>query len=217
MKLRKHYQVNEIFDTVQGEGMLVGMPATFIRLQGCTVGCPWCDTKYTWAAGGERMMVEDILAQVHRTHVVITGGEPTMYDLDGLLVPLQADKRFVQLETSGQNELKGKVTPDWITWSPKKNLDYEAPFDLRTKVKEVKWVVDEELPWEVVSFRFRWYLDRLSHGAQSTIPYFMLMPEGCPPRQEMVERTLEYLGRLEPWEQPFYRYSDRIQYRIGVR
>ena len=40
--------VNELFETVQGEATFTGMPSTFVRLQGCDVGCPWCDTKYTW-------------------------------------------------------------------------------------------------------------------------------------------------------------------------
>ena len=131
MKLRKTYQVNEIFNSVQGEGILVGTPATFIRLQGCTVGCKWCDTKYTWAKGGTGMKSEDIVNSVVGMHAIITGGEPTMYDLDGLIVPLHAQKKFVQLETSGQNGIKGNVAPDWITWSPKEMIDFEGAYDIK--------------------------------------------------------------------------------------
>lgn len=216
MELRKHYQVNEIFTTVQGEGMLVGSPSTFIRLQGCTVGCVWCDTKYTWAAGGERMLVNDIFSKVDRQHVVITGGEPTMYDLDGLIVPLQSSRRYVQLETSGQYGIKGNVKPDWITWSPKANLKFEGAFDIKDNADEVKWVVDEELPWKHVQDLFEWYLKRVRQTGRA-VPYFVLMPEGCPPREGMVERVLEYLGTLDEWAQRVFRYGDRIQYRIGVQ
>lgn len=217
MKLRKHYQVNEIFNSVQGEGVLAGTIATFIRLQGCTVGCPWCDTKYTWAAGGERMTTEQIVNAAYNHHVIITGGEPTMYDLDGLLVPLQAQKKFVQLETSGQNSIKGNVMPDWITWSPKENLEFDAPFDIKDNAKEVKWVVDETLSWSKVFDTFMWYVQRAKNDDKRVIPFFVMMPEGCPPRDAMVKRTLAYLSTLEPWMHVFFRYGDRIQYRINVR
>ncbi len=216
MKLREHYQVNEIFNSVQGEGILTGAPATFIRLQGCTVGCVWCDTKYTWAAGGTRMKVYDIIDQAHHRHIVLTGGEPTLYDLDGLLVRLQAEGHFVQLETSGQNDIRGSVYPDWITWSPKEAIDFQAGFAIKDAAKEVKWVVDETLPWKTVLDTFQWYVKRASAKGDE-VPYFVLMPEGCPPREEMVIRTLAFLSKLEKWQQPFFRYGDRIQYRISVR
>lgn len=217
MKIRKNYQVNEIFTTVQGEGVLVGVPSTFIRLQGCTVGCPWCDTKYTWAKGGERLTVEEILSQVTTTHVVITGGEPTMYNLDGLLIPLHADDRFVQLETSGQHDIKGMVNPDWVTWSPKQNLEFQAAFTVRENANEVKWVLDEGLDWETVWSTFLWYTERTHNSPAFEIPYFVLMPEGCPPKPENVERALNWLKQVPPWAQIFWRYGDRIQYRIGVQ
>ncbi len=215
MKLRKYYQVNEIFNSVQGEGVLVGTVSTFIRLQGCTVGCPWCDTKYTWAKGGERMATDDIINAAIHPHVIITGGEPTMFDLDGLLVPLQADKHFVQLETSGQNSIKGNVFPDWITWSPKENLEFKAPFDIKTRAKEVKYVVDESFPFSIAMEQFHWYVERAKAG-EKEIPFFVMMPEGCPPKEDRVKKTLAFLSLLEPWMLGFFRYGDRLQYRIGV-
>ena len=45
---KMHYPINEIFQTIQGEGVFTGLPAIFVRLQGCPVGCPWCDTRHTW-------------------------------------------------------------------------------------------------------------------------------------------------------------------------
>ena len=221
MNLRKHYQVNEIFTTVQGEGVLVGTPSTFIRLQGCTVGCIWCDTKYTWAAGGEKKHVDVILERVDRKHVVITGGEPTLYDLDGLIVPLHLAKHYVQLETSGQQGLKGMVAPDWITWSPKENLKYDAEYNIKVYANEVKWVVDENLEWDLVWKQFEWYVNRAPSSLEAEmgkiVPFFVLMPEGCPPREPLVKRSLEWLGRVPLWAQGFFRYGDRIQYRIGVQ
>ena len=51
-------KINEIFDTIQGEAFYTGTPATFIRLQGCPVGCHWCDTKHTWSEGTEKLRIE---------------------------------------------------------------------------------------------------------------------------------------------------------------
>lgn len=217
MQLRKTYQVNEIFNSVQGEGVLVGTVATFIRLQGCTVGCKWCDTKYTWVKGGTTMPTEDIVNASIAHHIIITGGEPTMYNLDGLIVPLHADKKFVQLETSGQNGIKGNVMPDWITWSPKERIEFQAPYDIKDNAAEVKWVIDESLSWAVVFETFMWYVMRARKDESKIIPYFVLMPEGCPPREEMVTKTFAFLTTLEPWQHVFFRYGDRLQYRIGVQ
>ena len=76
MRLR----VREVFASVQGEGVTVGTPSAFVRLQGCSVGCAWCDTKYSWAStGGRETTLDALLAEVTSTgldNVVVTGGEP---------------------------------------------------------------------------------------------------------------------------------------------
>lgn len=217
---RKWYQVNEIFTSVQGEGALVGLPSTFIRLQGCSVGCPWCDTKYTWHNGGTKMDVEDIVAQVTSNHVVITGGEPTVWNLDGLIEAINMKNRLTttQLETSGQNELKGELVPNYVTWSPKANLNFQAPDELKRKVNEIKFVVDADFDVErdaipvIRSFDKLLYPTRLAH--------IILMPEGCPPTPASAQKTLDavhWLSYKNPFPGVDVRYGDRIQYRIGVR
>src|SRR3990172_7111242 len=148
--MREHYQVNEIFHSIQGEGRLAGRPSTFIRLQGCLVGCVWCDTQYTWLKGGSRMMVEDIVSAVQYEWVVITGGEPTLYDLDALILALRDNGNGIQLETSGQNALKGSFVPDWVTISPKERLAFKVPDELLRWASELKFVVDEGLAIETV-------------------------------------------------------------------
>ena len=215
----KTYQVNEIFHSVQGEGVLSGMPATFVRLQGCTVGCEWCDTKYTWAKGGTRMSCGDILkeAQLGSGNVVITGGEPTLYDLDPLLkVLVGGGINHVQLETSGQQALKGRVKPSWVTWSPKKNLDFEAPFEFKKMVDEVKWVVDQHFYDECWSMVVAQYLQ--FRTALNKEPYFVFMPEGCPPDNLSMAKALYFVENKPKGINPGkWRFSDRIQYRLGVR
>jgi organic radical activating enzyme len=210
------YQVNEVFNTIQGEGIKAGTPATFIRLQGCTVGCEWCDTKYTWTTGGQRWEAKDLVSSLDlRPLAVITGGEPTLYDLDDLLFALRnaGQARWgydfkIQLETSGQNAFKGKVVPDWVTWSPKPNLDFKAHPGLLRHIAEVKWVVDDNLTMDIIDKQIR-----VVRAAQpQNRVWCVLMPEGCPPSEEHVKKTL---GMLEVY--PAWTFSDRLQWRLGVK
>lgn len=100
-------QVHSIFKTIQGEGPFCGVPAVFIRLAGCNLQCPWCDTEYT--EGRRDMTIDEILAAVHKMTdqtrirlVVITGGEPFRQILGELLHGLiKDDKHYVQIETNG--------------------------------------------------------------------------------------------------------------------
>lgn len=132
--------VNEIFETIQGEAEWTGTPAVFLRLQGCDVGCAWCDTKHTWEVdpkmqivpldmiGKEndsehyaQMSVEEImqvLGEFDATHVVITGGEPCMYDLNDLTTAIIDSGRYCQIETSGTYPVMANGLT-WITISPK--------------------------------------------------------------------------------------------------
>lgn len=131
--------VSEIFETIQGEGYWSGSPAVFVRLQGCLVGCPWCDTKHTWSEGkasaprdavftrsGADGGIEWDIGELHREirsrytarHVVITGGEPLAQSIAPFCELLLADGRLVQVETSGTYEAR---VPDdvFVTVSPK--------------------------------------------------------------------------------------------------
>ncbi len=112
----------EAFYTIQGEGKFTGHSAYFIRLGGCDVGCVWCDVKESWDSGkwpvlSIERIVEDALAYPGRL-VVITGGEPLMYDL-GPLTALLKEKGFTtNIETSGAHPYSGDF--DWVCFSPKK-------------------------------------------------------------------------------------------------
>lgn len=338
MKEPMYYQVHEMFSSFQGEGMLVGSPATFIRLQGCNVGCSWCDAKRTWGpvldtedyklgklsaqtAGyaailpdvtnsefsrgivaqlfddhaeivnegdrvmvrfdgsglrnyadelirvlssqdlhpgkwefenpevclfksdwrvfvdyfrpltartklniearktGSRLQLEDIAGfafDARNTHIVITGGEPLLWNLDPLLAKLRdaIPGAMIQLETSGQGGFKGKSLPDLITWSPKANLKYDAPFEFKQYVGEVKFVVDEYLPLEVVEATWEWFRRARNYTGADLMPVFTMMPEGCPPSQEAINKALQFAraGGSSMW-----RVGARLQYAYGVR
>ena len=136
-------RINEIFDTVQGEAFWTGTPATFIRLQGCPVGCHWCDTKHTWSKGLDKheitinemlkkikdspkwasvneFKVVDIVTKLRPRHFVLTGGEPCSQDIFKL-TKLLSDVGTVQLETSGTHEIK-VYDKTFVTVSPKINM-----------------------------------------------------------------------------------------------
>ncbi|MEP0985546.1 7-carboxy-7-deazaguanine synthase QueE [Ekhidna sp.] len=114
--------VMESFYTIQGEGSFSGTPAYFIRLGGCDVGCVWCDVKESWDASQfEWVNVKEIAQEAKDSGanlVVVTGGEPLMYDLAELTTSLKALGLQTNIETSGAYPLSGKW--DWICFSPKK-------------------------------------------------------------------------------------------------
>jgi len=132
--------LNEIFESIQGEGSFTGAPSIFVRLQGCPVGCAWCDTKHSWylsdehktefanvvakAGDGESWcnttvdeLVEYLLTFKAR-HIVISGGEPCMYDLVELTERLNENGFSCQIETSGTFEIKVNAQTH-VTVSPK--------------------------------------------------------------------------------------------------
>ncbi len=144
------YKINEMFETIQGEGVFTGVPAVFVRLQVCPVGCSWCDTKQTWEALekdqttlGDIMLktqdsptwspidaagiVQEYIRQGYTAnHIVITGGEPCIYDLVPLTEAFEKIGCKCQIETSGTSEVK--ATPNtWVTLSPKIAMKGKLP------------------------------------------------------------------------------------------
>ena len=136
----------ETFYTLQGEGFHAGRAAYFVRLGGCDVGCVWCDVKESWDASAHpTLSVETIMdktwseipSQGQLPIVVITGGEPLMYDLTPLIDALHKAGFYVNIETSGSSPLLGN--PDWMCLSPKK---FKAPLpELLPLAHELKVVI----------------------------------------------------------------------------
>lgn len=162
--MRLDLPVNEIFQTVQGEATFTGTPAIFIRLQGCPVGCPWCDTKHTWLVSVDRktsreemmakqgdadtfaFMGEEELLEVCQSftarHVVITGGEPCLYDLRPLTTMLFRAGYSVQIETSGTHDVRADGCT-FVTVSPKIGMPGKLPVlrDALLRANEIKMPV----------------------------------------------------------------------------
>ena len=130
----------EDFYTIQGEGYHTGTAAYFIRLGGCDVGCHWCDVKESWDADLHPITdVHDIAAKAQALAkiIVVTGGEPLMYNMDNLTKELKLRNLRTHIETSGAYELTGIW--DWICLSPKKaKLPTQSVYE---KADELKGVI----------------------------------------------------------------------------
>lgn len=129
----------EEFYTIQGEGYHTGTAAYFIRLGGCDVGCHWCDVKESWEV--LKHPLTDVVSIVDKVSceaelVVITGGEPLMWNLDILTSALKEKGLQVNMETSGAYELTGSF--DWICLSPKKTmLPTQSVYDAAHELKVI--------------------------------------------------------------------------------
>jgi 7-carboxy-7-deazaguanine synthase len=131
----------EEFYTIQGEGFHSGKAAYFIRIGGCDVGCHWCDVKESWDAALHPPTAVDTIvehaAKFPAKAIVVTGGEPTLYNLDYLTGQLKKQGMNTFLETSGAYPITGIW--DWVCLSPKKTIPpLAANF---TKADELKVIV----------------------------------------------------------------------------
>lgn len=139
----------EEFYSLQGEGFNTGKAAYFLRIGGCDVGCHWCDVKESWNASVfPPVSVDEVIARAASCPagaVVVTGGEPLMYDLGYLCAGLKSAGLQTFLETSGSWPLTGQW--DWICLSPKKdapplNSIYSLANELKIIIEDV-----DDLAW----------------------------------------------------------------------
>ncbi|MDR3270171.1 MAG: 7-carboxy-7-deazaguanine synthase QueE [Peptococcaceae bacterium] len=198
--MASQYPVNEIFNSIQGEGLWSGIPAAFIRLQGCNLRCPWCDTPLSQPEGAEFWSAGRILSQVLAEHVVITGGEPLLWDLTDLLRELTRRGKRIHIETNGtQSWREGYPDHLWLTVSPKRECGYTVAPSLIPRVSEYKLVVDEGFEESV--------LTRAPFNAGRPL---LLSPEGV--RPEMIRRAVALVLRY-----PHCRLTLQMHKLIGVR
>jgi len=146
--MNKALPLMESFYTVQGEGGFTGVPAYFIRLAGCDVGCHWCDVKESWDAS--KHPTQSLAAMTASALesgagiVVVTGGEPAMYQLDALTQNLQNAGLRTHIETSGAHPLTGFW--HWVCFSPKK---FKQPVEeVYEKAHELKVVIYHKKDFE---------------------------------------------------------------------
>ncbi|MEG2070352.1 MAG: 7-carboxy-7-deazaguanine synthase QueE [Bacteroidales bacterium] len=143
-QLGQELPVMEEFYSLQGEGYHTGKPAYFLRVGGCDVGCFFCDVKESWDASKYPLtktdeVIERILKNPSKA-VVVTGGEPLLYNMDYLCRHLRAQGVKLFLETSGSETKSGCW--DWICLSPKK--DAEPLQEMLSIANELKVIVFDE-------------------------------------------------------------------------
>lgn len=147
----KRYRINEIFYSLQGEGLFAGTAAVFVRFSGCNLKCPFCDTDFS---NYVEMTAQEILDEVKKAdygdcgHIIVTGGEPTLQWDEELSKVLRKDY-YVHMETNGTRELQGEV--DYLTISPKGQWLGKAAELVIKEYDEIKVVVDEDTDLEQLS------------------------------------------------------------------
>jgi 7-carboxy-7-deazaguanine synthase len=180
----------EDFYTIQGEGFYQGHAAYFIRLGGCDVGCIWCDVKESWNAEAHPLVsIEEMVKRAKQSGsslVVITGGEPAMYNLDELTRALNQAGLKTNIETSGAHPITGDW--DWICFSPKK---FKAPVEsIYTQANELKIIIYNNSDFE--------WAEDFAKKVNSECELF-LQPEWSK-EKEMVPKIIEYVKANPKWK-----------------
>jgi 7-carboxy-7-deazaguanine synthase len=205
-------KIAEIYQSIQGEGLLTGTPSVFVRASGCNLRCWFCDTPYaSWRPEGEDLSVEEILEQVARhdaRHVVITGGEPMLFaELTPLTEALGRQGRHITIETAGtlwldvacdlmsiSPKLSNSAPPrDDARWHRRHERTRRAPQVVRKLMRshayQLKFVVDRPGDCQEVEA----YLAELPELDRSRV---MLMPQGT---------EAPALARQAEWLAPYCR------------
>lgn len=180
----------EEFYTIQGEGYHTGKAAYFIRLGGCDIGCHWCDVKESWDANLHPLTPVDKIIENAKKYpaqtVVVTGGEPLIYNLDALTQKLKKEGIQTFIETSGAYPASGNW--DWICLSPKK---FKGPRkDILEKANELKVIIFNKSD-------FKW----AEEHAQTVGPQckLYLQPEWSK-ANEVTPLIVEYVKSNPKWE-----------------
>ncbi len=185
----KSLPLMEEFYTIQGEGFNSGKAAYFIRVGGCDVGCHWCDVKESWDATLHPLTKTDLIVehalQYPSKAVVVTGGEPLMYNMDYLTSQLKKYSIKTFIETSGAYKLSGNW--NWICLSPKKTM---KPLDeIYSRANELKIIVHNQND-------FKWAEENASKV--NSFCKLFLQPEWSK-RTEMMPVIVDYVMNNPKW------------------
>ena len=179
----------EAFYSIQGEGFHKGKASYFIRIGGCNVGCHWCDVKESWDAQAHPLISTTNIvrnALKYSEMVVVTGGEPLMWDMTILTKELKENNKKIHIETSGAYELTGNW--DWICLSPKKQM---KPLDkIYKKVDELKVIIYNNDDFKFAEDQAK----KISSKA-----HLFLQPE-WENREKMMPIMVDYIQKNPKWK-----------------
>jgi len=179
----------EEFYTIQGEGFHTGKAAYFIRIGGCDVGCHWCDVKESWNADLHPPTLTDSIVKnviKHAKTVVVTGGEPSMWNLEYITNSLKKSNINIHIETSGAYKLTGKW--DWICLSPKKT---KLPLEeIYPKAHELKIIIS-------TMHDFKFAEEQASKVSENC--ELFLQPEWSK-REKMTPNIVDYVMKNPQWK-----------------
>jgi 7-carboxy-7-deazaguanine synthase len=152
-------KINEIYYSIQGEGILIGLPMVFIRTSGCNLRCKWCDTKYAYDEG-EEIGYKELLNQIKifpTKYVCITGGEPLKQEETPLLIELLCNEGYeICLETNGSISIEGLPNTDAMIISldikcPSSGMQkkmYFSNLEMLEPKDQLKFVIEDEEDYE---------------------------------------------------------------------
>lgn len=131
--------LNEIFYSIQGEGLNAGAPAIFVRFGNCNLKCSWCDTKYTWQkdfSDNKEVDLKSVVAEIRKysqcRHLVLTGGEPLLQQKAVSAIRREFPHHYIEVETNGSQSAVCKDDVDLFTVSYKTSNSGNAPYELKT-------------------------------------------------------------------------------------
>ena len=201
-------KVNEIFYSIQAEGISIGVPSIFIRLAGCNLKCDFCDSKYAYE--GKEMFYEQVIEEIKKypcKRIIWTGGEPTLQIIDIInIIKLLGNEYKHEIETNGTNE----ITPEFfdvITISPKKESLKSIKYYILEKSHIVKIVVENE---ENLKFWKEWIDNICRSEEKNYINKFCLMPQGQ--TKEEIEKNSIWL--VEECKKLNMKFCPRLQIMI---
>lgn len=193
-------KVNEIFYSLQGEGYHTGKAAVFVRLSGCNLKCPFCDTDFSkYTEMTEEQIVDNVCKLSINCHfVVITGGEPTLQDTTLLIDMLHQNGYKVAMESNGTR--KAPYNVDWLTISPKKSFLKNGGNVVVNKCNELKLVFNgENEPQDFGINADHYYLQPCDVGEQKR-------------NSEIINKVVEYIKI-----NPIWKLSLQTQKILNVR
>lgn len=221
--------ISEIFYSIQGEGMLTGVPSVFVRTSGCNLRCNWCDTPYaSWNPEGEQRSVAQIVSEVQThpaRHVVLTGGEPMIArDITELAAEIKKLGHHITIETAATVAPQG-IACDLASLSPKllnSAPDARLSATWRRKHEATRWQPEVVKAWiDAYPYQFKFVvsqpadvdeLEGMLASLKRDVPRdrVLLMPEGI--TLEAIRGRAGWLGEL--CKARGYRYAHRLHIEL---